>query len=148
MTQRTHTGKPVADYGPGHPFTGAEIVSSYSRAQAIDDGILIDVSQSAVGKLGFRFPVAVTQGTWETFVSPGLAGLPEAEAGALCVQRTASLLAIVRDCIMAAGKAGGDRIHALAFSERQPRQAVEIWCRCGPGDRGEPVLTIMLADED
>ena len=35
-----------------------EVISSYSRAQAIDEGVLVDVSQSSEAKeCGFKFPI-------------------------------------------------------------------------------------------
>jgi hypothetical protein len=42
-----------------HPFDGMEIISSYSRAQALEDGVLIDISVLA-REAGLKFPVAVT----------------------------------------------------------------------------------------
>ena len=40
-----------------------DLIYSYSRAQAIDDGILVDVSAHA-RDLGIRYPVAVTATLW------------------------------------------------------------------------------------
>ena len=37
----------------------AEVISSYSRAQAIEDGVLVDVSTVAK-EAGIKFPVAMT----------------------------------------------------------------------------------------
>ena len=44
------------------PFFG-EVVYSYSRAQALADGVLIDVTDTA-REAGFRWPVALTGGVW------------------------------------------------------------------------------------
>jgi hypothetical protein len=41
------------------PFAGFEVVHRYTRAQAIDDGVLVDVTTQAKG-CGFRIPVAMT----------------------------------------------------------------------------------------
>jgi len=38
-----------------------DIIFSYTRAQAIEDGVLVDVSELA-REASFRYPVAVTQG--------------------------------------------------------------------------------------
>lgn len=35
-----------ADFGPDHPFTGAEIISEYSDRQAVEDGILVAVANT------------------------------------------------------------------------------------------------------
>ncbi|ADU66162.1 hypothetical protein Selin_1428 [Desulfurispirillum indicum S5] len=45
-----------------------EAVYSYSRAQAIADGILVDVSETA-NEAGFTVPVAMTSALWEDAVS-------------------------------------------------------------------------------
>ena len=39
------------------------VVASYSRAQAIEDGVLIDVTSMA-GEAGFKWPVALTHAVW------------------------------------------------------------------------------------
>ncbi len=40
-----------------------EVISSYSRAQAIEDGVLVDISGLA-REAGFRYPVAVSRGVF------------------------------------------------------------------------------------
>ena len=45
----------------------AEVISSYSRAQAIEDGELVDVSETA-REAGIKFPVAITRATWGKYV--------------------------------------------------------------------------------
>src|SRR5580658_8760900 len=44
-----------------------EVIFSYSRAQAIDDGVLVDVSELA-REAGFVLPVAMTRGAWADLV--------------------------------------------------------------------------------
>lgn len=44
-----------------------EVISIYTRAQAIEDGVLVDVSELA-RVAGFKYPVAVTQGVWSECV--------------------------------------------------------------------------------
>lgn len=39
------------------------VIHSYSRAQAIEDGVLVDVSSMAK-EAGFIWPVAVTAAVW------------------------------------------------------------------------------------
>ena len=41
-----------------------EIICSYTRAQAIKDGVLIDVSEAAK-EAGFKIPVAMTDTVWD-----------------------------------------------------------------------------------
>jgi type I site-specific restriction endonuclease len=42
-------------------------IHSYTRAQAIADGVLIDVFETA-RELGFKFPVAVTDSVWRAYI--------------------------------------------------------------------------------
>jgi len=55
-----------------------EVISSYSRADAIRDGFLIDVSKTA-REAGWVIPVAVTARVWAKCVevAPGVSGQDE-----------------------------------------------------------------------
>src|SRR5690606_11899895 len=44
-------------------FEGADVIYSYSRAQAIADGVLIDITEIA-REAGFKVPVAITRAAW------------------------------------------------------------------------------------
>jgi hypothetical protein len=44
-------------------FTDADLIHVYTRAQAIEDGQLVDVSEWA-RRAGFCIPVAVTRTVW------------------------------------------------------------------------------------
>ena len=50
-------------------FDEADVIYTYSRAQAIADGMLIDVSETA-REAGVRFAVAVTAGLWQKYIIP------------------------------------------------------------------------------
>src|SRR3989339_1163730 len=45
-----------------------EVVYAYSRAQAIEDGILIDVSDAGK-EVGIILPVAVTSAVWNDYIA-------------------------------------------------------------------------------
>jgi len=120
-----------------------EYISSYSRAQAIDDGVLIDVSETA-REAGFVFPVAVTQGVWQTWIDPH--GLEfQDEQGRLWDILTMLRFTIKRSI------PGLDTISftvRMVVAPKRPPELVPLWSKCGPGDNREPVLTIMLEDEN
>ena len=61
--------------GPGNAPAFDPVVSVYTRAQAIEDGILVDVSETA-REAGFRIPVAVSRTVWSRLVA-----LPEGYRG-------------------------------------------------------------------
>ena len=43
-----------------------ELISSYTRQQAIDDGVLVDLSENSVIKQHWKYPLACTDGVWAT----------------------------------------------------------------------------------
>mgnify|MGYP000128521510 CR=1 FL=1 len=45
-----------------------EVISTYSRAQALEDGVLIDAGHMAK-EAGFRWPVAITAAAWDDCVA-------------------------------------------------------------------------------
>jgi hypothetical protein len=54
-------------------FDDAEIISMYTRAQAIEDGILVDMTQEPFGALareaGLKWPIAMTMTAFVDFVA-------------------------------------------------------------------------------
>src|ERR1041384_62970 len=55
----------VVDVVEQNPF--GEVISSYSRQQAIEDGFLVDVSTVAK-EAGIKFPTALTNAVWAEYV--------------------------------------------------------------------------------
>lgn len=123
---------------------GVEVIHAYTRAQALKDGVLTDVSDLA-REAGFKFPVAVTQGVWEVLnPTEGLEAAGQDWKG-----RAWDLLTILRHAIRNAGST--DEIHFAPLFLREPGrepEAVQMWAKCGPGDNAEPVITVMLKGED
>jgi hypothetical protein len=123
----------------------AEVISSYSRAQAIEDGVLVDVSTVAK-EAGIKFPVAMTATVWGQYVE-----VPE---GVGCQDESGRLWDIVWMFRCAAAKFDGDTLLFKLYvrnhnRERLTRQdLVTLKAICGPGDNGEPVVTIMTPEED
>lgn len=132
-------------------FEDAELVYTYSRAQAIDDGVLVDVTETA-REAGFRIPVALTASVWAECVAWSVVdtentGVPQDEAGRLW------------DVLWMGGHAA--RLHRNSDSHRCPFSVLRVprgqrrarTCalvlHIGPGDKGEPVvITVMLPNED
>ena len=117
-----------------------EPISIYTRAQAIEDGTLIDLTEWASADKGFiggfRCPVAVTRAVW--------ADLERAPALQDIRGRAHDLLFMAW---LAARRGGGEtRFDVLMQVGRSKRQSYKLVA--GPGDDGEPVITIMKPDED
>ncbi len=128
------------------PLAGARppFIFSYSRAQAIDDNVLIDVSEMAT-EAGFRFPVAMTAAVWAEFVQVPENVSCQDEAGRLWDILWMLSVAICRTT---------DPSPVLFFElvvrndDTKSPQPVQLKSICGPGDHGEPVITVMFPHED
>ncbi len=118
-----------------------EPISIYTRAQAIEDGVLVDVSVTA-REAGSKFPVAVTRTVWDGYVVPDTrARYYQHDMGRLW-----DILSVLRFYV----RRGGSEIHfpvTMIMKARQRRNIV-FKALCGPGDDAEPVITIMMPDED
>ena len=65
-----------------NPFEDAPVIYSYTRKQAIEDGVLIDLSAWA-SETGFTIPVACTAAVWNQYIVPpeGTKELGQSERG-------------------------------------------------------------------
>ena len=125
-------------------FSEDDVIFRYTRKQAIEDGVLVDLTAWAK-ETGFRIPVACTRTVWDQYVVPPKAteGYGQSERG-----RCHDLLWM---CYVAIRKgSGGSLLHykCLFLQEPDKHEEAELKAVCGPGDEGEPVLTIMRPDED
>ena len=127
-----------------NPFEDVPIIHSYSRAQAIEDGVLVDLTEWA-RETGFNIPVACTRAVWDRYVTPpdGTESLGQSQRG-----RAHDLLWMLFDAIRRGDD--GDRLHFSVIFLKAPKrhETVTLKSICGPGDQAEPVITIMLEDED
>ena len=118
-----------------------EVIYSYTRAQAIDDGVLIDVSETA-REAGFKYPVAVTAGVWG-LIEPQDKTAGQSEDGRLWDTLWMLLVAIKT------GRSAEDLTRFKVIYKMSGRnQLTDLKAQCHGGDNGEPVITIMLPDED
>jgi hypothetical protein len=118
------------------------VIYSYTRAQAIADGVLIDVSETAK-EAGIVYPTAFTAAVWAKYVETlEKVGCPDEKA------RVAYLLFMFH----AAAKASSPKTDTLLFDVivmiDDKLKTEKLKSICGPGDSAEPVLTIMLPGED
>lgn len=124
-----------------------EVIYAYTREQAIEDGVLVDVSEMAK-EAGIKFPVAVTIGLWEKYIKPApkLENLGQSIDGrlwdtlfmfAMSARRTEGSLLLYKVIFTMPGGYEG------VFQD-----TAQLKGMIGPGDNGEPVITIMLPNED
>lgn len=128
-----------------------DTIYSYSRAQAIADGDLVDVTDTA-REAGFTYPVAVTRAAWNEAVewNPRNRGLQD-EAGRLwdVVYMAGEKVRVARR----AGRADESRLDFELWRVPNTRMSrlpklITLSVVVGPGDQGEPVVTIMCTHED
>ena len=114
-----------------------ELIYSYTRAQALADGVLVDVSERAK-RAGMKYPTACTAGVWALIDC-----LPENDTDTLAgIVADARLAEVLRAMLAAIRRAcGTDRVTFEALG-------AALWAQCGPGDTAAPVITIMLEGED
>lgn len=121
----------------------AEPIYRYTRAQAIADGVLIDVTQTA-HEAGFRWPVAITDALMRDIrdIPMNLEGIAS-EDGRIwdCLW--------MAFCAIRTSRTPDDTqlIYSLLMSTSTSRRRYHIKLVSGPGDDAEPVITLMQPDE-
>ena len=118
------------------------IIHTYTRAEAIADGVLIDVSAMA-REAGFKIPVAVTSAVHAKYVEVPAEVDWQDEAG--------RLWDILWMCSWEARRQGGKSMIFFFLDVQNDTtgpKRVQLKCICGPNDDGSPCLTILLPDED
>ncbi len=123
-----------------------EPIHTYTRAEAIDDGILIDITATA-REAGFSCPIAITAAAWEDCVA-----WTDADSKRQAYQEESGRL---WDVVWMASRAACNSRAALFQLYRVPRggrgarpRLATLKMVAGPGDNGELVITILMPDED
>ncbi len=120
-----------------------KVIHTYTRKQAIEDGVLVDVSSTAK-EAGINFHVALTSTVWDIYVVPSekLEGHGQSISGRLW-----DLLWMFR---LKALRTNTSLMYfsCMMLNEKETLEEVKFKALCGPGDNGEPVITIMLPMED
>ena len=140
-----------------------EPIYRYTRAQAIADGVLVDLTSAAdsQGQLlckqaGFKVPVAITRAAWAKTIEAGGSWKRDGEAETLELKGGQSLTGRLWDLLWmlrtACARTGSsDRVHFQVLVDVQGdgrHELVKLWALCGPGDSGELIITILLQGED
>ena len=129
-------------------FEDYEIISRYTRKQAFADGYLVDTGPMA-REVGFRCPVALTAS-----VHANCCAWPETNRSDLgqCVEgRMWDVLSMARNAAKRNCDSNRTTFTVLRIAPHKQNAGatpVELVLHIGPGDKGEPVATIMFEDED
>lgn len=121
-----------------------EIISRYSRKQAIDDGVLVDVSSRA-REAGITYPVAVTHRVWSELIVPDPASR---EAGQSEMGRLWDVLFMLHMEIRRRQDCSALSYPVIFVFEGTQQREVTLQALCGPDDDLSPCITILRDDED
>ena len=124
-----------------HPIFGP-VISAYSRAQAIEDGVLVDVSEMA-REAGISVPTAVTAAVWAEFVK-----VPDGVEGQDERGRLWDILNMFSWAARRGAKSDTVLFDVLVRNDNTAARPIALKAICGPGDTAEPVMTIMRPYED
>jgi hypothetical protein len=138
-----------------------EVIATYSRAKAIADGLLVSLNDPSFtfrpglnicAEAGIKYPVAMTSAAFAKTVSELDTPLPP------CQDISGRLWDVLTMFRLAAKHGGSEiRFRVIVINwvcvggkqiDRTKRETVILKAVCGPGDSGEPVITILLPDED
>jgi len=130
-------------------FSNDEIIYAYTRADAISDGVLVELPDQVVNEAGIKVKVAVTRVVWDDYLSPAYLD----ELPGQCVEgRTWDLLWMFGCAARRSRHASTIQFRVLFATMEKSGSVVTddvlLKAVCGPGDEGEPVITIMLPWED
>ena len=117
------------------------VIYSYTRSRAIEDGVLVDVTEMAK-EAGFKYPVALTAAVWGDYVR-----VPE---GVECQDEKGRLWDILNMLCFAIRNDGSESEVSFSLYVNNSGKPEPVYLKsvCGPGDDAEPVITIMLPHED
>jgi len=126
-------------------FENANVIFTYTRAQAISDGVLVDLSRN--------FPSDTRMFKWNLCCTSSVWSLIESTATAEDVEVAVYVWDVAFMALNAINSATGQQNDELLYTVMMPltENGTEYKLKlvCGPGDSGgEPVLTIMLPYED
>jgi len=119
-----------------------DVIFRYTRKQAIEDGVLVDITEAAKDA-GIKYPVAITSTAFFGYVA--LDPMPPGQ------DLKGRLWDLIWMFSVAMRRTSGSEVHfQILFvmpDSPEPREVTlkAIW---GPGDDPTPVLTIMRMDED
>lgn len=130
-----------------------DMIYTYSREDAIEDGILIQVDTKTSNEAGFNFPIAIHKHVWEKYIN----WIEEDNKRQLYQDlegRLWDMLCMLRLAIRTVPR-GSDKIRfslravprEISSKTKKPR-LVHLWAICHPGDNLEPVITVLENEDD
>ena len=125
------------------PF--GEVIYSYTRAQAVADGLQVEVSKVAA-EAGIKFPVFITRTVFDSFVA-----VPEGVSGQDEAGRLWDVVWMLRFAIRKS-QHGQSRLPFALYvrNDNHKPRLIKLIATCGALDidDAQPAITVMMPDED
>jgi hypothetical protein len=120
-------------------FLDDDIISQYTRADAIAEGVLVDLTKDfPVVKRVYKYPVACTASVW-AIINSTTSEWVVAEVIAVVIARNTNKTKIIDETT---------HLFEVILEGAAPFDRHTFKIICHPGDNGEGVLTIMMPNED
>jgi len=120
------------------------IISCYTRKQALEDGVLVDITTTAFNR-GFCLPSAITQTLISRFIEPNET---LKKMGQNFDDRLNDLLVLTYASALKNRNSRRIYFNGMFLNESGGYDRPKIVADISPGDDGKPVLTIMLPEDD
>lgn len=119
-----------------------EVISIYTRKQAIEDGVLADVTEWAK-EVGFKIPVALTEALWNL-----IEYIPEG-SGQDIRGRAHDVLFMASLAARKGANTGNQTVpfEVIVSKPGKAKYKAKLLINIGPGDVGEPVITIGFPED-
>lgn len=130
-------------------FAPADMIHAYTRAEALADGVLVDVTEWASAEKGFRggfsCPVAMTSALWGAIqaIPPRLRGIADVRG------RAHDVLFLARIALRGATGRGDTRADFVVILPRTGSRHRNVTLRAviAGGDDGSPVVTVGMPED-
>jgi hypothetical protein len=133
-----------------------DVIYSYTRKQAIEDGVLVDITEMAK-EAGIKYPVAITSTAFFGYVAPDPMPPGQDLKGRLWDLFSMFKLAAKRtdgpellfkvQFVLNGIRVGPEEKPVRNIDHTWKLVEVTLQAVCGPGDDSAPVITLMLTDE-
>ena len=123
----------------GNKFSDTDLISQYTRADALSEGVLIDLSKEfPICKRVYKFPVACTASVW-AIINSTPSEWVVGEVIAVIVASERNKTKILDEA---------SHLFEVIIENSAPSDRHTFKIICHPGDNMEPVLTISMPEED
>ena len=123
-------------------FTGEDLIFAYTRAEALADGVLKDITELA-REAGLKYPTAITAAAWAAAIEP-----PDDCPGQSVEGRAWDALQLLRWQAKNAGQSNRIDFQVRVQVSANAWHDIALKAMVHAGDEGEPVITVMLRHED